>query len=141
MGNSCEGRVALVTGASQGGTGTGLAIRLAAEGARVAITARSEAGLRETQQRIEALGGSAHAVRPLGGWKYARTQRPLGSTGSAAASPGGGSHAIRTSTRSKQQGIHSAAAAAAASPATAASAAAACSMVRAQMAPTTTSVP
>jgi citronellol/citronellal dehydrogenase len=62
MGNSCEGRVALVTGASQGGTGTGLAIRLAAEGARVAITARSEAGLRETQQRIEALGGSAHLL-------------------------------------------------------------------------------
>ena len=62
MGNACEGRVALVTGASQGGTGTGLAIRLAAEGARVAITARSESGLAETQRRIEEAGGEAHAI-------------------------------------------------------------------------------
>ena len=36
----CEGQVALVTGASQGGTGTAIAVGLAAEGARVAITAR-----------------------------------------------------------------------------------------------------
>lgn len=40
----CEGRVALVTGASKGGTGTAIALRLAAEGARVAITARSVDG-------------------------------------------------------------------------------------------------
>lgn len=56
MPRECEGRVALVTGASQGGTGTCLAIRLAAEGARVAITARSEEGLEATRKRIEAVG-------------------------------------------------------------------------------------
>jgi NAD(P)-dependent dehydrogenase (short-subunit alcohol dehydrogenase family) len=49
--------VALVTGASQGGTGTAIAVRLAAEGARVAITARTVAGLEATRGRIEALGG------------------------------------------------------------------------------------
>ena len=52
-----EGMTALVTGASQGGTGTAIAVRLAAEGAKVAITARSVDGLEETQARIEALGG------------------------------------------------------------------------------------
>lgn len=56
MPRECEGRVALVTGASQGGTGTALAIRLAAEGARVAITARSESGLEATRRRIEDVG-------------------------------------------------------------------------------------
>ena len=51
--------VALVTGASQGGSGTGLAIRLAAEGAKVGITARSEEGLERTRQVIEEVGGEA----------------------------------------------------------------------------------
>ncbi len=46
-----------MTGASQGGTGTAIAIRLAAEGAKVAITARSVEGLEETRARVEALGG------------------------------------------------------------------------------------
>jgi len=55
---TCEGKVALVTGASQGGTGTAIAVRLAAEGAKVAITARSVAGLEETRHRIEDLGGN-----------------------------------------------------------------------------------
>jgi NAD(P)-dependent dehydrogenase (short-subunit alcohol dehydrogenase family) len=54
----CAGQVALVTGASQGGTGTAIAIRLAAEGAAVAITARNREGLEETQRRIEATGGT-----------------------------------------------------------------------------------
>ncbi len=54
---SCEGTVALVTGASQGGTGTAIALRLAAEGAKVAITARTVAGLEATKDRIEAIGG------------------------------------------------------------------------------------
>ena len=59
MGNAAEGRVALVTGASQGGTGTVAAIRLAAEGAKVAITARSVDGLERTRAEIETLGGTA----------------------------------------------------------------------------------
>ncbi len=50
--------MALVTGASQGGTGTAIAIRLAAEGAAVAITARTLDGLEETRRRIEATGGT-----------------------------------------------------------------------------------
>src|SRR5438876_6868232 len=54
---TCEGQVAVVTGASQGGTGTAIAIRLAAEGARVAITARTVEGLEDTRRRIEAIGG------------------------------------------------------------------------------------
>jgi NAD(P)-dependent dehydrogenase (short-subunit alcohol dehydrogenase family) len=53
---SCAGQVALVTGASQGGTGTAIAVRLAAEGADVAITARTVQGLEATAARIEALG-------------------------------------------------------------------------------------
>ena len=40
----CAGLVALVTGASRQGTGTAIALRLAAEGARVAITARTVSG-------------------------------------------------------------------------------------------------
>jgi NAD(P)-dependent dehydrogenase (short-subunit alcohol dehydrogenase family) len=59
MGRSCEGMVALVTGASKGGTGTGVAVRLAAEGAKVAITARSIDGLERTRARIEAVGADA----------------------------------------------------------------------------------
>ena len=85
MSNTCDGRVALVTGASQGGTGTALAIRLAAEGAQVAITARSAEGLAETQRRIEDLGGKAHAMvcdlaDPSGGRDQlvARTEEALG---------------------------------------------------------------
>lgn len=53
----CRGRVALVTGASEGGTGAAIAIRLAAAGAKVAITARTVPGLEETRRRIEAIGG------------------------------------------------------------------------------------
>jgi NAD(P)-dependent dehydrogenase (short-subunit alcohol dehydrogenase family) len=56
MGERCAGRVALVTGASRGGTGTAIAIRLAAEGADVAVTARTESGLVECRDRIAALG-------------------------------------------------------------------------------------
>ena len=60
----CEGQVALVTGASQGGTGTAMAIRFAAEGAKVAITARTVTGLEETRRRIEEVGGEC-LVLPL----------------------------------------------------------------------------
>ena len=58
MARSCDGLVALVTGASRGGTGRSVAIRLAAEGAKVGITARSEDGLQETLARIEEVGGA-----------------------------------------------------------------------------------
>ena len=57
MGRSCEGRVALVTGASRGGTGTVAAIRLAAEGAKVAITARTREGLDHTAAAAKDAGG------------------------------------------------------------------------------------
>ena len=81
----CDGQVALVTGASQGGTGTAIAIRLAAEGARIAITARTVKGLEETQRRIQATGGDCIILPvdlsdPTGGRSelVARTEAELG---------------------------------------------------------------
>lgn len=81
----CEGKVALVTGASQGGTGTAIAVRLAAEGAKVAITARSVDGLQETRTRVEALGAECLVLPcdladPDGGRKelVARTAEAFG---------------------------------------------------------------
>ncbi|MGE0387251.1 MAG: SDR family NAD(P)-dependent oxidoreductase [Gammaproteobacteria bacterium] len=55
------GKVAIVTGASQG-IGRGIAVALAREGARVVIGARSADLLDEVVREICAAGGDAHAV-------------------------------------------------------------------------------
>lgn len=56
-----EGRVALVTGASQG-IGHAIARALAGAGARVVISARGEERLREAARRITAAGGEVEAL-------------------------------------------------------------------------------
>ena len=55
-----SGKTALVLGAS-GGLGRAMAIALAAEGVRVAVAARGQAGLDETAATIRAAGGEAIA--------------------------------------------------------------------------------
>jgi 3-oxoacyl-[acyl-carrier protein] reductase len=57
---SHSGRVALITGASQG-IGRSCALRLAASGATVAVAARNHEKLTELVQHIEASGGKAFA--------------------------------------------------------------------------------
>src|SRR5579864_7511933 len=57
---SLSGRVALITGASQG-IGRGCALRLAKEGAAVAVAARNQEKLNELLSEIAASGGKAAA--------------------------------------------------------------------------------
>lgn len=85
MGNAFAGQVVLVAGASQGGTGTASAIRLAAEGAKVAICARSVEKMRATLDRVEEVGGTGVMFEcdlsdPAGGRDtlVARTEDALG---------------------------------------------------------------
>ena len=67
MGNSCAGRIAVVTGGSRG-IGRGIAIRLASEGADLALVARDVEGMRlgrslaGTVEEIRAMGRSVIAV-------------------------------------------------------------------------------
>src|SRR5882757_9017590 len=58
--NELAGRIALVTGASQG-IGRACALALAKAGATVALAARNQAKLAEVQAEIEAAGGTAAA--------------------------------------------------------------------------------
>src|SRR5262245_65027083 len=72
MGRDLEGKVAVVTGASKGGIGTGIAQRFGAEGAKVAVAARTRAGFEEALALVEDAGstGGVYVVdlsRPDGG--------------------------------------------------------------------------
>ncbi|HEU5412021.1 MAG TPA: SDR family NAD(P)-dependent oxidoreductase, partial [Candidatus Acidoferrales bacterium] len=59
---SLTGKVALVTGASQG-IGRAIAVALAAAGARVALAARNEQKLAEVAGQIQSAGGEALSIK------------------------------------------------------------------------------
>ena len=64
MTSPLQGCVALVTGASRG-IGAACAVALAARGAHVVITARTEGGLTDTDDAIRAAGGAPATLLPL----------------------------------------------------------------------------
>lgn len=79
MGKSREGStVAVVTGASRG-LGRVCAQRLASEGLRVVLVARSVGGLRETERLITETGGQAESVEcDVSAWKsVSETLKPI----------------------------------------------------------------
>jgi 3-oxoacyl-[acyl-carrier protein] reductase len=59
---SLNGQVAIVTGASRG-IGRAIAVKLAAQGAAVVVTATTETGAAKTAEEIVAAGGKALAVK------------------------------------------------------------------------------
>ncbi len=63
MARPLDGAVALVTGASRG-LGAATAVELGRLGAHVVITARTQGGLEETDDAVEAVGGTA-SLLPL----------------------------------------------------------------------------
>lgn len=64
--NRLAGKVAIITGGNSG-VGAATAVKFAAEGAKVVITARREAPLLEVAEKIRAAGGEVYTGIGRGG--------------------------------------------------------------------------